>query len=55
MEKGAGKRWRYFGVYPQALYDSTVDGGLCRRCHEEGVADSLFGLPRSLAEPIVKP
>jgi hypothetical protein len=46
MEKrGAG--WSFFGLDRDGR--AAEAGDECARCHAAGVADSLFGLPRSAA------
>ena len=45
MEKAAGT-WRYRALTPTGVPALTPEGP-CQACHAGGVADFLFGLPRS--------
>jgi hypothetical protein len=47
MEKAAGT-WRYRALTSAGIPAPTPDS-LCQECHAGGVADFLFGLPRSRA------
>ncbi len=46
MHKIATDRWEYLVVDPQGLVEERGALPLCQRCHADGVADQLFGLPR---------
>ena len=46
MQKGEDGRWAYFSVGPTGRVDRG-DTALCRRCHSQAPADSLFGPPRN--------
>jgi hypothetical protein len=56
MEKSAGS-WRYLSLGADGRPDPSpgaVQGlapAACARCHQDGVADSLFGVPRPGAGP----
>jgi hypothetical protein len=53
MEKSAGV-WRYLSLTGDGRLEvapgaaQKLGPNACARCHEHGVADSLFGLPRSI-------
>jgi hypothetical protein len=46
MHKLAADRWEYLVVDAAGLIEERGDLPLCRRCHADGLADQLFGLPR---------
>lgn len=46
MHKLGGGQWEYIVVDAQGLLEERGNLPLCRRCHADGVADQLFGLPR---------
>jgi hypothetical protein len=51
MEKSAGA-WQFSSVGPDGRVEVTpgaaqnLSAGACARCHQDGQADSLFGIPR---------
>jgi hypothetical protein len=47
MQKQAVGRWEFLVVDPAGVVQNRGQLALCQRCHAEGVADQLFGLPRS--------
>jgi len=47
MQKLAEGRWEYLVVDPGGKVQQRGQLALCQRCHAEGVADQLFGLPAS--------
>jgi hypothetical protein len=47
MQKLAAGRWEYLVVDPEGRVEKRGQLALCQRCHAEGVADHLFGIPRS--------
>jgi hypothetical protein len=47
MQKLAEGRWEYLVVDPVGKVQQRGQLTLCQRCHAEGVADQLFGLPGS--------
>jgi hypothetical protein len=47
MQKLAEDRWEYLVVDPGGRVQKRGQLDLCQRCHAEGIADHLFGLPRS--------
>jgi hypothetical protein len=47
MQKLAVGRWEYLVVDPGGNVTQRGQLALCQRCHAEGVADELFGLPAS--------
>jgi hypothetical protein len=47
MRKLDANRWEYFVVDGEGRLRERGNLPLCQRCHVEGVADHLFGLPRN--------
>jgi hypothetical protein len=46
MHKIAANRWEYLVVDALGRIEERGELPLCQRCHADGVADHLFGLPR---------
>lgn len=46
MRKSTKREWEFLVLRPDGLIERRGSLPLCRRCHSEAVADSLFGLPR---------
>jgi hypothetical protein len=51
MHKVAADRWEYLVVDPDGTLQKRGQLALCQRCHAEGVADQLFGLPLTSHQP----